>query len=362
MRVLFCVNWRVDRLSEADSTRFSPDYVVSGQPYWFFKHIQTATDVDVLDCRSFLRMDRLEEKWAHCYPTKGALAWLRARKYDVVLSHGGQMGLVVGMLQSLFPFTRRTPHVMFDVGSISGGYDGWQSPLVVSGCNLAIKSLSAIISHSSEQFTFYRERYPEAAKIAHFIPIGVDSDQFQLEPCEQEDEIICVGYAMRDWKLLTRAYASFDTKTRLVLLGIPKDKCIQHPGITCVPRVGIDEMRRRIRKAKFVVLPIPDVDFCIGQQTFLQCMALGKAVLLPSIPAVRDYIKDGETGFLYDASSEQDFTWKLRALLSSSETVERVGRAARLAAESQFAETLMAERIVGLLRDIVRNSEKRREK
>jgi glycosyltransferase involved in cell wall biosynthesis len=173
----------------------------------------------------------------------------------------------------------------------------------------------------------------------------------------QEDEIICVGYSMRKWELLLRAYASLNTKTRLVLLGIPRERFIDQAGVICIPRVGIDEMRNWIRKAKFVVLPIPDVDFCIGQQTFLQCMALGKTVLLPSIPAVRDYIRDGETGVLYDVNSEEDLARKLGALLSSSETVERIGRAARDATETQFAETFMADRVVALLRDVVRSGQ-----
>ena len=357
LRVLFCVNWPVDRLSEPDSSRFSPDYLVSGQPYWFFKHVDQNVHVDVLDCRSILRFDRVERRLAHCYPSKGILAWLRSRRYDVILCHGAQMGLVVGMLQSLFPNMKQTPTVMFDVGSISGGYNGWRHPKVIQACKFAIKSLSAAICHSSEQFKFYNDRYPEVTKIAHFIPLGVDTTEFQPEPCVQEDEIICVGYSMRKWELLLRAYASLNTKTRLVLLGIPRERFIDQAGVICIPRVGIDEMRNWIRKAKFVVLPIPDVDFCIGQQTFLQCMALGKTVLLPSIPAVRDYIRDGETGVLYDVNSEEDLARKLGALLSSSETVERIGRAARDATETQFAETFMADRVVALLRDVVRSGQ-----
>ena len=358
LRILFCVNWPVDHLREADGTRFSPDYYVPGQPYWFFKHAHNNIDVDVLDCRSFLRLDRVERKWAHCYPSKGTLAWVRSRRYDLILSHGGQIGLVIGLLQSLFPDSSQPPHIMFDVGAISGGDSGWKNRIVTAGCRLAIRSLAAAICHSSQQLEFYRAQYPEVAKIAHFIPLGVDTDQFRPEPCAQADEIISVGYAKRDWELLVRAYAGLHTATRLVLLGIPSSQRISHPGVVCVPRVSIDEMRRRVRRAKFVVLPLEKTDYCVGQQTFLQSMALGKTVLLPKIPAVCDYIRDGETGFLYEVNSEQDLGRKLQALLSSGETIERVGHAARDATEAQFSEAMMADRIVGLLRDIVRNGSK----
>jgi len=356
LRVLFCVNWAVDRLSVADSSRFSPGYIIPDQPYWFFKHMRHNIDVDVLDCRSFLGLERIERRWLHCYAFKGLLAWVRSRRYDVILSHGGQMGLVIGLLQSLFPNAAHPPHVMFDVGSISGGEKGTRNRLVYAGCRFATRSLSAAICHSSGQLEFYLNKYPDVAKIAHFIPLGVDTDEFKPEPCPQEDEIICVGYSELRIDQLVQAYAHLDTKTRLVILGVPSDHNIQHPGVVCVPHVNIDEMRRRIRRARFVVLPLPDLGFCIGQQRFLQSMAMGKAVLLPGIPTVVDYIRDGETGFLYDVDSEQDLGDKLRTLLSSDESVRRVGRAARAAIESEFSEAIMADRVAGLLHKLVRNS------
>jgi glycosyltransferase involved in cell wall biosynthesis len=359
LRILFCVNWPVEHLKEADSNRFSPDYNVSGKPYWFFKHAPHNIDVDVLDCRSFLGLDRMEQKLAHCYPSKGAIAWVRSRRYDAILSHGGQMGLVIGLLQSLFPYKSQPPHILFDVGAISGGFSGSKNRLITSGCALAVRSLAATICHSSQQLEFYKAKYQEVAKIAHFIPLGVDIEEFHPEPCTQNDEVICVGYAKRDWELLVRAYAGLHTTTRLVLLGIPSSQNIQQPGVVCVPKVNIDEMRRRVRRAKFVVLPLEKTDYCVGQQTFLQSMALGKTVLLPKIPAVCDYIRDGETGFLYEVNSEQDLGRKLQTLLSSNEAVERVGRAARAESEAQFSEAMMADRIVGLLSDLVRNASTR---
>jgi len=356
LRILFCVNWAVDRLSAANSSRFSPGYVIPDQPYWFFKHGRHNVDVDVLDCRSFLGLERIERRWLHFYAFKGLLAWVRSRRYDLVLSHGGQMGLVIGLLQSLFPNVSHPPHVMFDVGSISGGERGTRNRILYAGCKFAAGSLSAAICHSSWQLEFYRDKYPDVARIAHFIPLGVDTDEFRPDPCPQEDEIVCVGYSELRIDQLVRAYAGLHTKTRLVILGVPRDHNIQHPGVVCVPQVSIEEMRRRIRRARFVVLPLPDLGFCIGQQRFLQSMALGKAVLLPGIPAVVDYIRDGETGFLYDVDSEADLADKLRTLLSSEEAVRRVGRAARAASESEFSEAIMADRVAGLLHNIVRNN------
>lgn len=359
MRILFCVNWEVERLDAPDPSRFSPNYVVDGEPYWFFKHLPRHRDleVDVLDCRSFLRIDRYEQKYARCYPTKATLAWLRSRKYDVVLSHGAQMGLVIGLLQSLSPGSARPPHVMFDVSAITGGDGGWNNkPLVIQGCRFAVKSVAGAICHSSLHLDFYREQFPSVAKVAHFIPVGVDTEAFRPQPTELADEILCVGYAKRNWDLLVRAYAGLQTNTRLVLLGVPEDHRISHPGVVCVPKVNIDEMRRYVLRSRFVVLPLPDVTYCVGQQTFLQSMAMAKTVVVPKIPAVVDYVDDGETGALYDVNDESDLRTKLRGLISDQRAVERMGLAARAAAEGRFREEVMASRVVSLLDEIVENS------
>lgn len=356
LRVLFCVNWRVDRIVGRDTNRFSPDYVAVGEPYWFFRHGNYDVDVDVLDCRSFLNLDRAEEKWLHCYPSKGILGWLRSRQYDVIISHGAQVGIVIGLLQSLSPRRFRTPHVMFDVGSISGGSAGWKNPLVISGCRFAVDSLAAVICHSSSQLEFYRSVYPNLTKIANFIPLGVDTDEFRPEPRKVEDEILCIGYSKMNIELLIKAYSALNTKTRLVILGVPEGKEVHQPGVASVPKVSIEEMRQMIRRARFAVLPLPFVDYPIGQQRFLQSMALGKTVLASNIPAVRDYIRDGETGFLYEADHEQSLHKKLQYLLSEDDTVERVGRAARVATESEFSEAAMANQVVALLRNVAERS------
>jgi len=108
-------------------------------------------------------------------------------------------------------------------------------------------------------------------------------------------------------------------------------------------------MRRRIARARLVVLPLPKVEYSLGQQTFLQSMALGKAVLLPKIPAVVDYIRDGETGFLYEAGNEDDLSRKLEKLLADPETVERVALSGQIATTTHFDEATMADRVAVVL-------------
>ena len=352
LHILFCANWPIDRLAAPTPERFSPDYYIPGQPYWFFKHLNDNFRLDVLDCRSPLNLHHLQKKLARCYISQGIAAWLQARHYDVVISHGGQTGLPIGLLQSLTG-QAHPPHVLFDVGAITGGRAGITNPLIVHASRVAVRSMAAVICHSSHQLQFYRDYFPTLTPRAHFIPLGVDTGDFAPRDAPAEDRILCVGYSMRDWRLLVKAYAGLRTTTTLVLLGIPPNEAPQCPGVVSVPKVNIEQMRQWIAGSRAVVLPLPPVDYCIGQQTMLQAMAMGKAVLTSDICAVRDYITPGEDAIWYRAGDVDDLRANLTTLLATSGLADRLGRAARRTVERKFSEATMAGRIAEVLSEVV---------
>jgi glycosyltransferase involved in cell wall biosynthesis len=355
MRILFCVNWIVDQKCTPEEAyfRFRPDYKLPGHPYWFFKHLREKVEVDILDRQAPLGFDRIERKLVHFYPSKGIHAWIRSRRYDLVLSHGGQIGLVIALLQSLFPSKSQPPHVMIDVGGMSGSSWLWNNKVFIASCRFAARSLAANICHNSNQIDIYRNNYPGLAKKTHFIPLGVDTDEFKPRNCSVENKIICVGYSRMDIELLISAYAKLKTETRLVLLGVPEGYTSDVSGVECLPQVGIEEMRTLIAKSRLVVLPLPNVDYCIGQQRLLQSMALGKTVLTSNIAAVRDYVEDGETATLYEADNVDSLSLKLKELLASYCETEQIGANARIAVESRYSELIMARRIFDLLNQVI---------
>jgi len=210
--------------------------------------------------------------------------------------------------------------------------------------------------HSSHQLEFYRQYFPEVAESAYFVPLGVDTEEFRPRECIVEDQIICVGYAKRDWNLLVSAYADLKTPTKLILLGIPASMQIHCPGVECVARVDIERMREFISRSRFVVLPLPQRNDCLGQQTFLQAMALGKCVLTSDIPAVRDYVSHDVNGFLYTAGNEKDLQRQLERLLKSPDLTTEMGHRAREHVEVCFSEITMAQRIRGLFEAAVGRS------
>ena len=350
MRILFCLNWPVDQqitsLQAAD--RFSPEYRIAGEPFWFFKHLDASYEVDLLDCRAPFGTHAVELKYTRMLSSQGVTAFVRSRRYDLVVSHGAQSALSFALLQTLLR-RKRTPHVLFDVGRITGDSC---NPRRIAACRYALGSLSAIITHSTAQLFFYREHFPRLAANAHFIPLGVDLDEFTPRTVEVEDQILCIGYAKRDWPTLVNAYTSINTRTKLVFLGIPPENAIAGERIVCLPKSNIEEMRALIARSRLIVLPLPAINYCIGQQTLLQSMAMGKTVLATGIPAMLDYVHHGQDGFLYAPENAADLAEKLRLLLSNPDLVARTGEAARRRVERDFSESVMAETLGKLFRQV----------
>ncbi|MGA2906131.1 MAG: glycosyltransferase family 4 protein [Terracidiphilus sp.] len=342
MKILFCVNWAVARLDEPDLHRFCADYISPVQPYWFFRHLCDRHTVDVIDFRGPFGLHRLERSTVRCFPYQSVKAFLRERRYDVVLSHGAQTGLVHSLMSSLIG-RNRPPHFLFDVGALNGGS---ANPAAVAACRFAFRSLAGLIYHSSGQAQHYRAHFPELYARSRFIPLGVDAGEFAPQGEATEDQIICVGYAKRDWTTLLEAYSALRTKTRLVLLGMPQPHDPLPQGVMAVPRVNIAEMRQWIARSRFVVLPIPDTPYSVGQQTLLQSMALGKAVVASDIPALRDYAADAMTACFYRPGDAGELTERMAYLLERPDVADDIGRCARQHVINEFSESLMASRIM----------------
>ena len=95
MKILMLVNWKVEYTSEAPEDRQPPDYVVNGERYWFFRYFPEDVTVDVVDIRSFPAWEGIEQNKLRFYIWQTLRILPRLRRYDVVLSHGMQSGIVL---------------------------------------------------------------------------------------------------------------------------------------------------------------------------------------------------------------------------------------------------------------------------
>ena len=344
MKILFLPNWRVHRLAKDDALIQAPDKQVQGAPYWFFKYFPAGTQVDIIDIGEENWLRRIEHriKFYMAQPWKA----FRCRKaYDLVISHGAQSGLVYELLTT---FTKRKPqHLMFDIGGLNGSrVNHTEMPLI----RWALRKSPHIIVHSSRQLSLYAEHYPKLAPHATFIPFGNDVDYFQPSPAEMKKQILTFGRAKRDNRTLCEAFAGMREKCGYRLLVVGADAALRQEfsssDIIFMDPIPLQDLVALTRESAFVVVPLPEYLYSYGQMSFLQSMALGKAMIVTEATSSVDYISDApgvESVPPYDVESMRAALTRMMAC-SFRELQER-GSANREYVTTHFSERQMAEKI-----------------
>lgn len=177
MKILMLVNWKVEYTSETPEDRQPPDYVVNGERYWFFRYFPEDVIVDVVDIRSFPAWEGIEQNKLRFYIWQTLRILPRLRRYDVVLSHGMQSGIVLCLLRKLFG-KGKYKHIVFDIGAFNSAKESGKALRVMQ---FASKSLDGVIYHTKCQNEYYRKCHPWLLEKSRYIPFGTDTDFFRYQ-------------------------------------------------------------------------------------------------------------------------------------------------------------------------------------
>jgi glycosyltransferase involved in cell wall biosynthesis len=109
--------------------------------------------------------------------------------------------------------------------------------------------------------------------------------------------------------------------------------------------VKIEELKKIMSHARFMVLPLPYFKYSFGQMTLLQAMSMGKAVVVTDVPGVADYVRDGYNALLVEPYSWQDLKSMMELLLKEEEKLRELGENARLSVLERYNERELARGI-----------------
>lgn len=351
MKVLMLVDWQVARLEVDSDAIQAPDKLVRNLPYWFFRHWPgTGIDVDLLDIGNRALLSALEGKVLHFYVTQSLIAYLKRKKYDLILSHGARSALVLAFLRSLTG-ERMPPHVVIDVGCFNGGRS---DPFELFLVKKAGRAINGIICHSSVQSAYYDRYLPG---IPHrFVPFGADADHFRPAGLFPEDYVLSFGSRMRDYPTLVEAWGKVERgETRLKIVGTDTLALGRAPGggVDLLGRLPLQALRTCIAKARFIVMPLPFQRYSYGQMSFLQSMAMGKSCIVTKTPSSEDYLTDSKDALLVNPYDPADLADKITLLLSDPRLNAEIARHARRTIEERFNEKIMAREIHDFIATVV---------
>lgn len=369
-KILMLVNWKVARGTQVPEGKQPPDYVVEGQPYWFYRYFKEQVQVDVLDISSLPAIEKLEREKLRFYVLQALRAIPRLHKYDLVVSHGMQSGVVVSLWRRFFP--GRYKHIVFEIGSFNSASESGGALKLMQ---FASKSIDGLIYHTGTQKTYYEKCFPWLTDRARFIRFGTDSLFFGTkdtpEQTAEDGALLCVGYIKRDWDTLVKAYALFAEKLTaagkaseeipaLKLVG--KDRCeaaeqIQLPAgaqICMVPYIPMQDLKEEIKKAAFSILPLENFNYSFGQMTLLQQMAMGKAVITARVCSMLDYVEDNKNAVFYQAKDAADLSEKMLGLWEDRQLCTVLGANAAEYVRREHNEKDMAEQIEVFYQEVLR--------
>lgn len=379
IKILMLVNWKVLRTQRPPMDRQPPDYVTPQEPYWFYRYFREPVHVDVLDISSFPALERWEREKLRFYVIQTLRAIPKLNRYDLVVSHGMQSGVVLSLWRCLFP--GKAAHIVFDIGSFNSAAE---SGMALKLMQYASRSIDGVVYHTSSQKEYYEKYFPWLLERARFIRFGADSSFFeavqkgtggerkQTEPLRSC--ILCVGYQKRDWDTLVRAYSLMaeremggDPDRSRPDGGFPVLRLVGKPDYTLPADVRlpdcarletsgympVTELMEEIRQALFCVLPLESFNYSFGQMTLLQQMALGKAVVAARVPSMLNYVRNGENAVFYEAGNTLDLREKMERLLTDAPVRGDIGKRAAAYVKEEYNEAVMARAIEDFYREVL---------
>ncbi|GHT59104.1 hypothetical protein FACS18945_5350 [Bacteroidia bacterium] len=350
MKILFLPNWTVTKADKDIITLQSPDKYIKGEKYWFFRYFPENAQIDVIDIHAKNILHKLEVK-IKFYIWQAILAFKNAGKYDIVISHGAQSGLVYSLLCTIF-FRKKTKHIIFDIGGMNGARNNKIENALI---RFALKSKPHIICHSKVIIDNYKKMFPEFVSQTRFIPFGIDIEDFTPQPnLEEKNYIFSFGSGKRDYETLINAFKLLNnTSLSLRIAGISLLKTAkENKNIEFLGRISINELKKEIQASKFVVIPLPVFNYSYGQMSFLQSMCLGKTVIVTRTPSSIDYIENGNGAFFVEPYDVEDLKNKMEMLLSDNDLLSVSNRKAHSYILENFSEEKMGKNIYEYIKTI----------
>ena len=343
MKILFLPNFGVRNLTADDPSIAPPNKVIDPRKYWFFRHLD-GWEVTVIDNRAPLPF-RLISRFAKVEVFQALKAIVRQRDYDAVISHSFNSGFVFALLRSVF--SKNEPvHIVIDVGCLNGGKeDRLQLRLI----RRALRAVSGLIYHSTVNEAFYQKHFPTMRRA--FVLFGADTDLFKPSAEESNGNYaLSIGYAFRDYDDLLRAWSKIDIPLKIVGSAAIDRRGLRN--VELIPWIPIDKLDGHIRDARFIILPIKNVRYSIGQMTLMQCMAIQKSIIVSKSYGVSDYCEDGINCLTYECGSESEIVEKVNSILSDPDMAREIARNARSDVLSKFNEKAMAKRICEFVSEV----------
>lgn len=268
---------------------------------------------------------------------------LRGGRYRHVIAWADRLGLPLAAAHKLGRLRRDL--VMLSV---------WLSPpkKAIFLKRLKVHShLRAIVNYGSVQLEFAAAELGVPREKLFLVPQQVDDRFWRPSAAPSQQLIAAAGSEGRDYVTLLRAIRGTDLRAELAVGhsfsaggdtrgGEVRSRIgdIEREGLP--PNVRLSTLSpRRLRDlyadARFVVVPLQDLDYDAGVTAIVEAMAMAKAVIVTRTRGQVDVLRDGEQGLYVPPEDPRAMRAAIEHLLAHPEEADRMGRAGRALIEER---------------------------
>jgi glycosyltransferase involved in cell wall biosynthesis len=277
-------------------------------------------------------------------------ALLRGGDYDHVFAWPERIALPLALLHKI-------AHVDRDVVMVAA-WPSRRGKAFMLGRLEVHTRLRAIMCCSSAQLEIAAARLGVPRDKLHLVLQPVDELFWRPSPQSPTNLICAVGSTARDYETLASAVRGLDVELRIAVgRGDLRDRALERslqgkllPNTT-IQHLSPAELRDLYASARFVVIPVKDVEFDAGVTALTEAMAMGKAVIVTRTRGQIDVLEDGEQGIYVRPRDQQALRRAIEYLLGHPEEAERMGRAGRALIEERHTLTAWVERVAAIVRD-----------
>lgn len=279
------------------------------------------------------------------------LAWacFRLRKtYSTIFTDGEQVGIPFALLSKVIGARQRAHHIMIvhilSVKKKMAFFD-----------YMAIQShIDRFLVYSTWQKQFIEQRWSILPEKVVFTPFMVDKDFFNSIPmpdqAKNEPMICAVGLEARDYPTLLAAVKDLPVRV-IIAAASPWSKRSDNTQGRIIPEnVQIQkfsqyELRQLYADARFMVMPLQNVNFQAGVTAILEAMAMERAVICTRTSGQTDVVVEGETGLYVSPSDDSELRNAIIYLLNNPDIAQRMGKNGRKRVDQSMSLDHYVERI-----------------
>ncbi len=272
--------------------------------------------------------------WGLAHDVAGSVAALRmfARRRHCrgIVTDGGASGILLAILQTLFPWGRK-PHVMIDCNWYESP-SAWKTWLKGLRLRLASHSVERFVVWASHEVDDYARVFGLPVQKLEYVPFHTTLHDYSYK-VRDDGYLFAGGTYDRDYPVLVKAVRNLSVPTWIATTRPEQLTGVDLPAHVRIEGTTADGFRQAMAAARFIVVPMqPGLLHSGGQQTCLNAMYLGKPTIAVGRKWAVDFITDGDDGLIVDYGDVPGLRRAIRWVVDHPEAARRMGeRAARRA-------------------------------